>query len=52
MNMIVKQEILTPVAIIDNLEELKNQDLFSHPNYNKLIFARQDFDLVKQFLLK
>lgn len=44
-------EIPTPAAIIDNLKHLKEQTLFSHPNYNKLVFTQQDFDLVKQFLL-
>ncbi|MGD9107827.1 MAG: tyrosine-type recombinase/integrase [Gammaproteobacteria bacterium] len=44
-------EIATPAAIIDNLEHLKEQTLFSHPNYNKLVFTQQDFNLVKQFLL-
>jgi site-specific recombinase XerD len=47
----MKHEIPTPVAIIDNLEHIKEQSLFPHPNYDKLPFARQDFAQAKQFLL-
>jgi site-specific recombinase XerD len=43
--------ISVPVAILDNLEHIKGQTLFPHPNYSSLSFAKQDFAYAKQFLL-
>ena len=38
-------------AILDNLDHIKDQELFVSPTYDKLNFVHDDFNYAKQFLL-